>query len=157
MKITRYILFYLFILIFLLLFFYSDNNINKSSDYTYLINEEAIPIRDYDEIKGMKYTIEIDDIVTDESIDISSSVLSSIYHYKDFNSIDSFFVNLEIDDNYDVYDISIVDGSNNLVVSNLDYKKDNNYIVIYLDKEIFSNYKMDYYVRIKLKRNTRKI
>ena len=60
-------------------------------------------------------------------------------------------------DNYDVYNISIVDRSNNLVVSNLDYKKDNNYIVIYLDKEIFSNYKVDYYVRIKVKRNTRKI
>ena len=157
MKITRYILFYLFVLIFLLLFFYSDKRINKSSDYTYLINEEAIPIRDYDEIKGMKYTIEIDDMIKDESIDISSSVLSSIYHYKDFNSIDNFFVNLEIDSDYDVYDISIVDRSNNLVVSNLDYKRDNNYIVIYLDKEVFSNYKMDYYLRIKVKRNTRKI
>ena len=135
----RYIIFYFFLLISLLLFFYSDKK-----NYDYLINEEAIPIRDYDVITGMDYSVDIDDSIKDNSIDIYSKIISSIYHYKDINSINNFFVNLKIDNDYKITDISIVD-------------KDNNKIIINLDREDFINYNLNYYIRIKLKRNTRKI
>lgn len=155
MRVFRYILFYLFILIVLLLFFYSDNN--KKKDYNYLINEEAIPIRDYDEIKGMKYTIKLDDSIDEKMFDVYSSILASIYHYKDFNSINNFFVNLEIDKDYKVEDIYVVDKNSDLIIDSLDYKKNKNDIVIYLDKDIFTNYNSNYSIKIKLKRNTRQV
>lgn len=147
----KYILFYLIILFILLLFFISDKK-----DYTYLINEEAIPIRDLDEINGILYRIDIDNSINDKNIDISSNIISSINHYKDISNIDNFFVNLEVDDSYKVSDISIVD-DNNYIIRNIDF--DDNYkdIILNLEKDDFTNYENNYDIRIKLKRNTRKI
>ena len=88
----KYILFYLFILICLLLFFYSNKK-----DYTYLINEEATPIRDLNEIKGMKYKVDIDESIKDKNIDIYSKIISSINHYKDINNINSIYFIILID------------------------------------------------------------
>lgn len=147
----RYIIFYFLLLISLLLFFYSDKK-----NYDYLINEEAIPIRDYDVITGMDYSVDIDDSIKDNNIDIYSKIISSIYHYKDINSINNFLVNLKIDKDYKITDISIVD-KNNFIIRNIDYDKDNNKIIINLDREDFVNYNLNYDIRIKLKRNTRKI
>lgn len=145
----RYILFYLFILICLLLFFSSNKK-----NYKYLIYEEATPIRDYDEIKGMKYTIDVDDSIRDSNLDVYSKIMQSIYHYKDISNINSFFVNLEIDSNYKVDTINIVDSKNN-IIRNVDFNFDNNNIVLNLKRDDFVNYKSDYDIKIKLKRDTR--
>lgn len=147
----KYILFYLFILIGVLLFFYSNKK-----NYKYLIYEEATPIRDYGEIKGMKYTIDVDNSVNDNNIDIYSKIISSIYHYKDINNVSSFFINLIVDDDYKVDDINIVD-DNNKIIRNIDFDGKNNDIVLNLEKNDFTNYKRDYDIKIRLKRNTRKI
>ena len=147
----RYIIFYLIILILLLLFFYSDKK-----DYTYLIHEEATPIRDLDEIKGILYRIDIDDSINDKNIDISSSIISSINHYKDISNIDNFYVDLDVDDSYKVDDISIVD-KNDFIIRYINFNKDSNDIVLNLEKDDFVNYNNNYDIKIKLKRNTRKI
>lgn len=151
MKITRYIIFYLFILIILLLFFCSNKK-----DYTYLINEEATPIRDLNEIKGMKYKVDIDESIKDKNIDIYSKIISSINHYKDINNIKDFFINLEIDKDYIIDDINIVD-DNNYIIRNIDYKKNGKEIIFNLDEYDFTDYNSNYDIKIKLKRNTRKI
>ncbi len=147
----KYIIFYFIVFCILLFFFYS-----RKKDYTYLINEEATPIRDLDEIKGMLYRIDIDNSVKDKSINISSSIFSSIYHYKDISNIDDFFVNLEVDNDYIVDDISIVD-DNDYIIRNILFDKNSKDIVLNLEKDDFDNYNSNYDIRIKLKRNTRKI
>jgi hypothetical protein len=138
-------------LVVLLIFFYSNKK-----DYTYLINEEAIPIRDFNEIKGMNYKVDIDDSINDKRLDIYSKIISSIYHYKDINNINDFFINLEIDSNYKIDDISIVD-DNNYIIRNINYKKNGNKIFFNLKKCDFTNYNSNYDIKIKLKKNTRKI
>lgn len=147
----RYIIFYLIILILLLLFFYSDKK-----DYTYLIHEEATPIRDLDEIKGILYKIDIDNSINDKDLDISSNIISSINHYKDINNINDFYVNLDIDKDYKVDNISIVD-KNDFIIRIVDFNKESNDIVFDLKKDDFVDYNYDYDIKIKLKRNTRKI
>ena len=147
----KYILFYLLVLICLLLFFYSNKK-----DYKYLIYEEATPIRDYNEIRGMKYTIDIDNSINDDNIDVYSKIISSIYHYKDISNINSFFVNLSVDDNYKIDAINIVD-DNNKIIKNIDFDYNSNNIVLNLEKEDFINYKSNFDIKIRLKRNTRKI
>lgn len=147
----KYILFYLFILICLLLFFYSNKK-----DYKYLIYEEAIPIRNYDEIKGMKYTINVDNSVIDNSIDVYSKILSSIYHYKDISNINSFFINLSVDEDYKIDTIDIVDNKNK-IIRNINFSNDSNDIVLNLEREDFINYNSNYDIKIRLKRNARKI
>lgn len=147
----RYIIFYLFILIILLLFFYSDKR-----DYTYLINEEATPIRDLDEIKGMKYRVDIDDRVKDKKIDVYSKIISSIYHYKDINNINDFLIDLEIDKDYKIDNINIVD-NNNYIIKNIKFDNIGNNIIFNLEREDFSDFNNTYDIKIELKRNTRKI
>lgn len=147
----RYIIFYFIVLCILLLFFFSNKK-----DYTYLIHEEATPIRDLNEIKGILYKIDIDNSVNDKNIDVSSKIFSSINHYKDINDIDDFFVNLEVDNDYIIDDISIVD-NNDFIIRNINFNKDSDDIVLSLEKEDFTNYNSNYDIRIKLKRNTRKI
>ena len=147
----KYIIFYLIVFSILILFFLSNKK-----DYTYLIHEEATPIRDYDEIKGILYRINIDESITDNSIDVLSSIISSINHYKDIHSINNFFVNLKVDDSYEIDDISIVD-KNNFIIKYMDFDKDSDDIILNLEKDDFIDYKNNYDIRIKLKRNTRKI
>ena len=146
-----YILFYLLVLISLLVYFCSNKK-----DYTYLIHEEATPIRDLDEIKGILYRIDIDNSIDDKDLDIYSKIISSIYHYKDINEINDFFVNLEVDEDYSVDNINIVDDSN-FIIRNIDFDRDSKDIIINLDREDFTNYESNYDIKIKLKRNTRKI
>lgn len=147
----RYIIFYFIVFCILILFFLSDEK-----DYTYLIHEEATPIRDLDEIKGMLYRIDIDNSINDKNIDISSKIISSINHYKDISNINSFYVDLEVDNDYIVDGISIVN-NDNYIIRDILFDKGSNDIKLNLEKDDFSNYKNDYDVRIKLKRNTRKI
>jgi len=147
----RYIIFYFIVFCILLLFFFSNKK-----DYTYLIEEEATPIRDLDEIKGILYRIDVDNSINDKSIYVFSKIISSINHYKDISNINSFFVNLEVDNDYMVDDISIVD-NNNFIIRSVLFDKDSSDIVLNLEKGDFVNYKNDYDVRIKLIRNTRKI
>lgn len=147
----RYIIFYFIVFCILILFFLSDGK-----DYTYLIHEEATPIRDLDEIKGMLYRIDIDNSINDKNIDISSKIISSINHYKDISNINSFYVDLEVDNDYIVDGISIVN-NDNYIIRDILFDKGSNDIKLNLEKDDFSNYKNDYDVRIKLKRNTRKI
>ena len=147
----RYIIFYFIVFCILILFFLSDEK-----NYTYLIHEEATPIRDLDEIKGMLYRIDIDNSINDKNIDISSKIISSINHYKDISNINSFYVDLEVDNDYIVDGISIVN-NDNYIIRDILFDKGSNDIKLNLEKDDFSNYNNDYDVRIKLKRNTRKI
>ena len=147
----KYILFYFIVFCILLLFFFSNKK-----DYTYLIHEEATPIRDLDEIKGILYTIDIDNSINDNDLDISSRIFSSINHYKDISSINDFYVNLEVDKDYLVDDISIVDDKD-FIIRIIDFDRESKDIILNLDKDDFTNYNNNYDIKIKLKRNTRKI
>lgn len=146
----KYILFYLIVLMGVLLFFYSNKK-----NYRYLIYEEATPIRDLDVIKGMKYTIDVDNSINDSRIKVYSKIISSIYHYKDINNINNFFVNLSVDEDYKVETIDIVD-DNNHIIRNVKFDRDSSDIVLNLKRDDFTNYKNNYDILIKLKRNTRK-
>lgn len=147
----KYILFYFIVFCILMLFFFSDKK-----DYTYLIHEEATPIRNLDEIKGMFYKIDIDNSINDKSLNIFSNIISSINHYKDIKSIDNFYVNLEVDDKYIIDDISIVDNTD-FIIRYINFDRDSNDIVFDLEKDDFINYDNNYDIKIKLKRNARKI
>ena len=61
-----YITFYIIILLLILLFFYSNNKTTSS-----LISEEANPIRDVETIKGMDYTITINERERKNNIKLS--------------------------------------------------------------------------------------
>lgn len=152
MNVTRYVVFYLIVLVGLLLFFCSD-----SGDVDYTINEEATPIRDYEEIKGMLYTIDVSDEKKEEDIDVFSKMLSSIYHYKDINNIDSFFIDLKVDENYKIDDMSIIDMRDDSFVKKVNYNIEEKDTIINLDRSDFDLYNTNYDIKIKLKRNARKI
>jgi len=114
--------------------------------------EESSPIREADKIVGMNYTITIDDSVKNKYLDIDTSIISSIKHYKDINFIDDFYVDLKIDNKskykYSIKDISLIsNGDYNKY--NIDYKNKNKYVVIKLNKDDFKD---NYFIQIKLKK-----
>ncbi|MBQ9019044.1 MAG: hypothetical protein IJ097_01865 [Bacilli bacterium] len=138
MKNVKYYLFYFILLCLILLYFYSNSKIVINT-----INEEAIPIREYDEITAMNYNITLNDIRTN-NIKISSSILSSIYHYKDISNINDFLVYLNIDNNtsfnYLINNISIVDKRNKKIIKKIKYNNNENNIYFNLNKTDFNKY-----------------
>jgi len=61
------------------------------------INEEAFPIRKQDIIVGLNYKISIN--TKKDKLIINTKLIDSINHYKDFNSINNFFIKMIIDNN----------------------------------------------------------
>lgn len=146
-----YITFYIIILLLILLFFYSNNKTTSS-----LISEEANPIRDVETIKGMDYTITINERERKNNIKLFTEILSSIYHYKDINSIDSFYINLKIDNktnyNYLIKSIKIIDRGDNSLKRNISYDETNEEVKFNLLKEDFINYNSNNYIEIELEK-----
>ena len=62
-----------------------------------VIKEEAFPVRKQDLIVGLNYKISINS--KKDKLIINTKVIDSINHYKDFNSINNFFIKLIIDNN----------------------------------------------------------
>ena len=116
------------------------------------IEEESSPIREEDKIVGMNYTITIDDSVKNNNLNINTSIISSIEHYKDVDSIDDFYIDLKINNKskykYSIDDILLISNSDSKKY-NVDYKDNNKYVVIKLNREDFRN---NYFIQIKLEK-----
>ena len=65
-------------------------------------------------------------------------------------------INLSVDEKYKIDDINIVD-DNNRIIRNISFDDNSNDIVLNLERKDFIDYRSNYDIRIKLKRNTRKI
>ena len=139
----KYIIINIVGMIVLTLTLFSYNNV--------IVSEEVNPIRENDIITSMNYNITLDKKTNKKSFDIKSSILSSIYHYKDIDSIDTFTINLYlINDtkyNYSIDRILLVD--NNYIIREIECKKIKNKIVFNLNKEDFNS---NYFIKLKIKR-----
>ena len=151
MKNIYYVTFYIIILLLVLLFFYSNSKTNNE-----LIIEEANPIREKEIIKGMGYTITINEKERKNNIKILSEILSSIYHYKDINTIDNFYVDLKIDNhtryNYYLKDIKIINKESNKLIRNISYDESKELVKFKLNKDDFTRYNTNHYIEIELEK-----
>ena len=151
MKNIYYVTFYIIILLLILLFFYSNSKTNRE-----LISEEANPIREKEIIKGMGYTITINEKEKKNNIKILSEILSSIYHYKDINTIDDFYVDLKIDNktryNYHLKDIKMINKEDDSLIRNINYNESIESVKFNLNKKDFINYNSNYYIEIELEK-----
>lgn len=151
MKNYYYVIFYIIILLLILLFFYSNSNITSD-----LIREEANPIRVNEEIEGMDYTITINEKMKKNNIKVLSEILSSIYHYKDINSIDEIYVDLNLDNqtryNYILKSIKLVNREDNYLVRNISYDESLEKVKFILNKDDFINYNNNYCIEIDLEK-----
>ncbi len=151
MKNYYYVIFYIIILLLILLFFYSNSNITSD-----LISEEANPIRVNEEIEGMDYTITINEKMKKNNIKVLSEILSSIYHYKDINSIDEIYVDLNLDNqtryNYILKSIKLVNREDNYLVRNISYDESLEKVKFILNKDDFINYNNNYCIEIDLEK-----
>ena len=151
MKNYYYVIFYIIILLLILLFFYSNSNITSD-----LISEEANPIRVNEEIEGMDYTITINEKMKKNNIKVLSEILSSIYHYKDINSIDEIYVDLNLDNqtryNYILKSIKLVNREDNYLVRNISYDESLEKVKFILNKDDFMNYNNNYCIEIDLEK-----
>ena len=137
-------------LVFIFIFiFYSNTKINAST----LVNEEASPIREGDKIIGMDYVITIGEGVKKDNVYISTSILSSIIHYKNIEDIDSFNIDLKINNNsnysYSLKNIFIISGNSS---KDINFKNKGGYIYFKLNKEDLLNYSSNSYIQIKLQK-----
>ena len=130
--------------------------INSSKDVR-SIGEEANPIREGDSIVGMNYVITIGDDVKKNELDINTSIISSVLHYKDINSINDFFIDLKINNkskyNYLIKNIVITDRYG-VINKKVKYKKNKkkNYISINLNKDDLYQFTNNNSIRIELKK-----
>lgn len=128
--------------------------INSSSEL-YDISEEASPIREGEKIVGMDYIVTLGEDVKGNNVNITTSIISSILHYKDINSINDFYIDLKINNksnySYLLKNIMIV-GNGGLSSKKLKYKKNNNFISIKLNKKDFLRYNNDSFIKIELEK-----
>ncbi len=140
---------------FVVLFIFLILFVIDSSRELYDIGEEASPIREGNNIVGMDYIITIGKDVKRHDVNISTSILSSILHYKDINNINSFYVDLKINNKtnnkYFLKNIILV-SNGGLINKKVKYKKKNNYISIKLNREDFLNYNNGSFIKIELKK-----
>ena len=126
----------------------------SSSRELYDINEEASPIREGDSIVGMDYVVTIGENVKRKDINISTSIIPSILHYKDINNINDFYVDLKIKNNskgkYLLKNIMMV-SNGGLVNKNIKYTKNSNYISIKLSKNDLLDYSNSF-IKLELKK-----
>lgn len=150
-KILLFIIGITSIFFFIFLFFFSSADIYAST----LVNEEASPIREGNNITGMDYVITIGKKVKKDNVYISTSILSSINHYKDVRNIDIFNVDLKINNqsnySYFIKSISIIDGN---ITKNIEFKnsKDGNYVFFNLSKNDLLECGVNSYIQIKLEK-----
>lgn len=139
-----------FVIVFIFLILLSIS----SSRELYDISEEASPIREGDSIVGMDYVVTIGKDVKREDINISTSIISSILHYKDIDTINDFYVDLKINNKsrgrYLLKNIMMV-SNGGLVNRNIKYKKNNNYISIRLSKKDLLDYNNSF-IKLELKK-----
>ena len=128
--------------------------INSSSEL-YDISEEASPIREGDRIVGMDYSVTLGEDVKGNNVNIATSILSSIVHYKDINSINDFYIDLKINNktksSYLLKNIMLV-GNNGLSSKKLKYKKNSNHISIKLNRNDILKYSDDSFIKIELEK-----
>lgn len=121
------------------------------------ISEEASPIREGDNIVGMDYVITIGDDVKRSKLDINTSIISSILHYKDISSIDDFYVDLKINNKskykYLIKDIFITDQTG-FINRKVRYKnnKKKGFISIKLDKDDLYQFNNNNLIKVELKK-----
>ena len=122
------------------------------------IQEEAIPIRDEENMIGLDYVITIGEEMKKNQIRISSHILDSITHYTDVSQIDSFLIRVKIQNNssfsYLLKDISIRNSMDSSFREDLDYHmgEENNLIIFQLDSLFFENYQPFYQIDIELEK-----
>ena len=150
MKRVLYIIFGILFLLLVLL-------VINSSYELYNISEESSPIREGESIVGMDYIITIGEDVKRHDINIATSIISSILHYKDINTINDFYVDLKINNKshkkYLLKNIMLVNNSG-MVDKKVKYKKNKDYIYIKLSKDDFLNYGNNSFIKIELENNT---
>ena len=115
--------------------------------------EEASPIREEDKMVGMNYTITLDKYIKKNNLSIDTSIISSINHYKDINTIDNFYVDLKIDNKskYDYVLKSIIIINKNKTSKKIKYKRNKrkNIYFIKLKKEYLDN---NSYIKLELEK-----
>ena len=118
------------------------------------IIEEAIPIRNNEEIIGLNYSITIPNNLKDNKVLINTKIIDSINHYKDINNIKKFKIIININNNsnypYKVTDIYI--SINNKNKQKIKYHNYNNKISFKLTKNDIINHHEKYHVNIELKK-----
>ena len=139
------------ILLLLLLFspllqktFYESNGKEK-------LIEEANPIREDGIITGLEYTITIQEETDDDKIIFSTHILDSILHYKSIENIESFSIDLKIENNsnnsYSLKKISLVN-TINFIEEDILYVNTLEGISFVLSKDVFERFYLDYEIKI---------
>lgn len=120
------------------------------------IEEEAIPIREDENMIGMDYYITINQYMKDNSIVISSHILDSIIHYKEPSLIHNFFVRLSINNqskyDYLLKNIRVIDNSLNILIEDLSYQKENNTFLFYIPDNYFKKFQSRYNIQIEIEK-----
>ena len=137
-----FILYCILIIIFILLF-------TIDSKAVAIITEEASPIREEAKIIGFDYYINISDD-TNNTINVNTSILSSINHYKDIKLIDDFLIDLRINKNYNLKRLYMI--CDNSIIKKIKYKKKNRIFTFNLKREDFKYYKDNCFIKLELKK-----
>lgn len=118
------------------------------------ITEEAIPIRNNEEIIGLNYSITIPNNIKDNKVIIPTKILDSINHYKDIRSINNFKVIIIINNNskyiYKVTNIYI--SSNKKNKQKIKYHNSNNKISFILTNNRLINQYEKLHINIEIKK-----
>ena len=137
-----FIMYCILIIIFILLF-------TIDSKAVAIITEEASPIREEAKIIGFDYYINISDD-TNNTINVNTSILSSINHYKDIKLIDDFLIDLRINKNYNLKRLYMI--CDNSIIKKIKYKKKNRIFTFNLKREDFKYYKDNCFIKLELKK-----
>lgn len=123
-----------FLFCFLLLFLSRKENI--------VVLEEVVPIREEEKIVGLIYDVSISKSRF-SSLQISTSILQSIMHYKNIQEMDSFFVemHLKYPSSYQIQEIRLKEDIRG--IKSLSYTKDQNKILFHFSKKFFQNLKKE--------------
>ena len=117
------------------------------------IQEEATPIRQGDTITGLRYVITIPESADSSSISFSSWIIDSVLHYKDVHSIDSFFIEVVIDNHSScpyVFDRIALVSLDNTWIEDISYEKREKSIVLSFTKDFFLQYGTNSKIQIAL-------
>ena len=126
--------------------FYESNGKEK-------ITEEANPIRKDDVIIGLEYNITIQKEAQDDKIIFSTHILDSILHYKSMENIESFLIDLKIENNsnnsYLLKKISLMN-TIDFMEEDISYVNTLEGVSFILSKDVFYKFYLDYQIQIEL-------
>ena len=115
--------------------------LEKPSNASDFISEEAIPIREEDIITGIEYHIQIGKRVKNATLDINTHILDSIFHYKDISTIEHFTVKIIMDNkSKHPYLLKRIELFSQGKKENISYQRKGNDIVLNLNQSFFMNY-----------------